>query len=147
MSINSPSTISRNDNFVSVNTALSVDLMGQCCSEAIQTHQISGTGGQTETAIGAKESRGGKSIIAIHSTREIKQRDGSKKRISNINAIHPEGSVISLSRNDVDFVCTEYGFAALRGATLRERARALIDIAHPDYRDSLEEEAKRLWLL
>jgi len=83
----------------------------------------------------------------MHSTRHIKQPDGSRKRISTIFPVHPEGSVISLSRNDVDFVCTEYGMAALRGATLKERARALINIAHPDFRDELEEEAKKLWLL
>ncbi len=145
--VNQPDVVARNDNFVSVNTTLQVDLMGQCCSEAIQTRQISGTGGQTETVLGAKESHGGRSIIALHSTRMIKQPDGSRKRISNIQSIHPEGSVISLSRNDVDFVCTEYGMAALRGATLKERARALINVAHPDYRAQLEEEAKRLWLL
>ncbi|MBQ3379313.1 MAG: 4-hydroxybutyrate--acetyl-CoA CoA transferase [Clostridia bacterium] len=145
--VNLPEVVSRNDNFVSVNTTLQVDLMGQCCSEAIQTRQISGTGGQTETIIGAKESHGGRSIIALHSTRDIKQPDGSRKRISNIQSVHPEGAVVSLSRNDVDFVCTEYGIAALRGATLRERARALINVAHPDYRAQLEEDAKRLWLL
>jgi len=144
---NHPSVVARNDNFVSVNSTLQVDLMGQCCSEAIQTRQISGTGGQAETVIGAKESRGGRSVIAMHSTRHIKQPDGSRKRISTIFPVHPEGSVISLSRNDVDFVCTEYGMAALRGATLKERARALINIAHPDFRDELEEEAKKLWLL
>jgi len=145
--VNNPATFARNDKVVSVNTSLQVDLMGQCASEAIGTNQISGTGGQTETAIGAKESKGGKSIIALHSTREIKQPDGSKKRISTIFPVHPEGTVISLSRNDVDFVCTEYGMAALRGATLKERARSLINIAHPDYRAELEEHAKRLWLL
>jgi len=145
--VNQPSVVSRNDNFVSVNSTLQVDLMGQCCSEAIQTRQISGTGGQTETIIGAKESKGGRSVIALHSTRQVKQPDGTRKRISTIQPIHPEGSVISLSRNDVDFVCTEYGMAALRGATLKERARALINIAHPDFRDELEEEAKKLWLL
>lgn len=145
--VNLPEVVSRNDNFVSVNTTLQIDLMGQCCSEAIQTRQISGTGGQAETIIGAKESHGGRSIIALHSTREIKQPDGSRKRISTIFPVHPEGSVVSLSRNDVDFVITEYGMAALRGATLKERARSLINIAHPDYRDELEEEAKKLWLL
>lgn len=145
--VNSPETFARNDKVVSVNTTLQVDLMGQCASEAILTSQISGTGGQTETAIGAKESKGGKSIIALHSTREIKQPDGSKKRISTILPVQPEGTVVSLSRNDVDFVVTEYGMAALRGATLKERARSLINIAHPDYRAELEEQAKRLWLL
>ncbi|MBQ3379315.1 MAG: 4-hydroxybutyrate--acetyl-CoA CoA transferase [Clostridia bacterium] len=145
--VNSPEVFARNDKVISVNTTLQVDLMGQCASEAILTNQISGTGGQTETIIGAKESKGGKSIIALHSTRELKQPDGSKKRISTILPVQPQGTVVSLTRNDVDFVVTEYGVAALRGATLRERARAMIDIAHPDYRAELEEQAKRLWLL
>ncbi|MBQ1434831.1 MAG: 4-hydroxybutyrate--acetyl-CoA CoA transferase [Clostridia bacterium] len=145
--VNNPATFARNDNILSVNTTLGVDLMGQCSSEAVRTEQISGTGGQTETVIGAKESRGGRSVIALHSTRDLKQPDGTTKRISNLVSAHPEGTVISLSRNDVDFVITEYGMAALRGATLRERARALINIAHPDFRDELTEQAKRLWLL
>lgn len=144
---NQPAVFSRNDKVVSVNTALQIDLMGQCASEAIGTNQISGVGGQTETAVGAKESKGGKSIIALHSTREIKQKDGTKKRISTINPVHPAGTVISLSRNDVDFVCTEYGMAALRGASLKERAKALINIAHPDYRAELEEGAKKWYLI
>jgi len=143
---NSPEVFARNDKVTSVNTALQIDLMGQCASEAIGTNQISGVGGQTETAVGAKESKGGKSIIALHSTREIKTPEG-KKRISTINPVHPAGTVISLSRNDVDYVCTEYGMAALRGASLKERAKALINIAHPDYRAELEEGAKRWYLI
>ncbi len=145
--VNHPAVFSQNDNIISVNTTLGIDLMGQCSSEAILTEQLSGTGGQTETILGAKESKGGRSVIALHSTRNLKQPDGSTKRISTIYPVHPEGTVISLARNDVDFVCTEYGMAALRGATLKERARALINIAHPDYRAELEEEAKRLWLI
>ena len=143
----SPAVFARNDNIVSVNTALQVDLMGQCASEAIGTNQISGVGGQNETAIGAKESNGGRSIIALHSTANVKQPDGTRARKSTIQPVHPAGTVISLPRNDVDFVVTEYGMAALRGATLRERANALINIAHPDYRDWLREEAKKYYLL
>ncbi|MBR2743016.1 MAG: acetyl-CoA hydrolase/transferase family protein [Clostridia bacterium] len=145
--VNHPANFSKNDNIISVNTTLAIDLMGQCSSEAVLTEQISGTGGQTETIIGAKEAHGGRSVIALHSTRELKQPDGSKKRISTILPVHPAGTVISLARNDIDFVCTEYGMAALRGATLRERAQSLINIAHPDYRDELTEQAKRLWLI
>ena len=145
--VNQPAVFSRNDNAVSVNTTLQIDLMGQCASEAIGTNQISGVGGQTDTAVGAKESKGGRSIIALHSTREIKQPDGTKKRISNIYPVHPAGTVISLSRNDVDFVVTEYGVAALRGASLKERANSLISIAHPDFRDELTEAAKKWYLI
>ena len=144
---NSPNVFSRNDNIISVNTALSVDLMGQCASEAIGTNQISGVGGQSETATGAKESKGGKSVIALHSTANVKTKDGSRQMISSIASVHPAGTVITLSRNDVDFVITEFGMAALRGATLRERAKALINIAHPDFRDQLTEDAKRYYLI
>ena len=144
---NSPAIISKNDNMVSVNTSLQVDLMGQCASEAIGTNQISGVGGQNETAVGAKESKGGKSIIALHSTANIKAEGGGRERVSTIKSIHPEGTIITLTRNDVDFVVTEYGVAALRGATIRERAKSLINIAHPDYRDQLLEDAKKYYLI
>jgi acyl-CoA hydrolase len=143
---NSPEVFSRNDNIISVNTTLQVDLMGQCASEAIGTNQISGVGGQNETAIGAREAKCGKSVIALHSTANIRAQGGGRKLISTITAVHPEGTVITLSRNDVDFVITEYGIAALRGTTLKERAKALINIAHPDYRDRLTDEAKRYYL-
>ncbi|MBQ1334410.1 MAG: 4-hydroxybutyrate--acetyl-CoA CoA transferase [Clostridia bacterium] len=145
--VNQPAIISRNDNFVSINTTLQIDLMGQCASEAIGTSQISGVGGQTDTAVGAKESNGGRAVIALHSTRELKQKDGTKKRVSNIYPVHPKGTVISLMRNDVDFVITEYGVAALRGASLKERATSLINIAHPDFRDELTEAAKKWYLI
>ncbi|MBR2743019.1 MAG: 4-hydroxybutyrate--acetyl-CoA CoA transferase [Clostridia bacterium] len=145
--VNNPAIISRNNNFVSINTTLAIDLMGQCSSEAIGTNQISGVGGQTDTAVGAKESLGGKSIVALHSTRELKQKDGTKKRVSNICPVHPSGTAISLMRNDVDFVVTEYGIAALRGASLKERSTALISIAHPDFRDELTAAAKKWYLM
>ncbi|MBQ4249165.1 MAG: 4-hydroxybutyrate--acetyl-CoA CoA transferase [Clostridia bacterium] len=144
---NNPKVFSRNDRVISVNSCLQIDLMGQCASEAIGTNQISGVGGQTETAVGAKESLDGKSIIALHSTRLLKQKDGTKKMVSNITPVHPAGTVISLMRNDVDFVCTEYGMAALRGASLKERAQSLINIAHPDFRDELLEGAKKWYLI
>lgn len=145
--VNHPDILSRNDKMISVNSSLQVDLMGQCSSEAFQTIQIAGTGGQNETVLGAKQSKGGKSIIALHSTVMAKDENGVRKRKSTIQPIHPEGTVITLTRNDVDHVATEYGIASLRGATLKERAKALIDIAHPDYRDWLTEEAKKLYLL
>lgn len=145
--VNSPAVISRNDNFVSINTALMLDLMGQAASESIGTLQISGVGGQTDMVVGAKESKGGRSIMALASTREIKKPDGTKERISTIKPVLPEGSAVTLSRNDIDYVVTEYGMAALRGASLRERANSLINIAHPDYREQLLEEAKRWYLI
>jgi acyl-CoA hydrolase len=144
---NDPYVIAQNDNMVSVNTTLQIDLMGQCASEAIGTLQISGIGGQSETMIGAKMSRNGKAIIALHSTAMVKGSDGIRRRKSCIVSAHPSGTVISLLRSDIDYVVTEYGTAALRGASLAERARALINIAHPDYREELTQEAHSLYLL
>ncbi len=144
---NDPAVIRQNRKMVSVNTTLQVDLTGQCASESIGTLQLSGTGGQTETASGARQSEGGKSIIALHSTANVKNADGERERVSTIVPTQPAGMAISLMRADVDFVVTEYGVASLRGASIRERAQELINIAHPDYRDQLIYEAKKLYLM
>ena len=144
---NDPAVIRQNRKMVSVNTTLQVDLTGQCASESIGTLQLSGTGGQTETASGARQSEGGKSIIALHSTANVKNADGERERVSTIVPTQPAGMAISLMRADVDFVVTEYGVASLRGASIRERAAELINIAHPDYRDQLIYEAKKLYLM
>ena len=144
---NDPAVIRQNRKMVSVNTALQIDLMGQCASEAIGTLQLSGTGGQTETASGARQSEGGKSIIALHSTAMVKNAAGARERKSTILSVQPAGTVISLLRADIDFVVTEYGVASLRGGSLRKRAEELIAIAHPDYREELRAEAKRYYLL
>lgn len=141
--VNDPYIIAQNKKMVSINTTLQVDLMGQCASEAIGTLQISGAGGQVDTAVGAKMSEGGKSIMALRSTAMVKNKDGERVRKSTIVPVHPAGTVITLGRHDADYVVTEYGIAALRGASLRERAEALIRIAHPDYKDELREEAER----
>ncbi|MBQ3379316.1 MAG: 4-hydroxybutyrate--acetyl-CoA CoA transferase [Clostridia bacterium] len=144
---NSPWVAKRNENFVAINAALMVDLMGQTASEAVGRMQISGAGGQVDMTIGAKESPGGRAVIALHSTRMLARPDGTKERISTIVPTLPYGTPVTLSRNDVDFVCTEYGMAALRGASLKERALSLINIAHPDYRAELLWEAKRWYLI
>ena len=144
---NDPAVIRQNRKMVSVNTTLQVDLTGQCASESIGTLQLSGTGGQTETASGARQSEGGKSIIALHSTANVKNADGERERVSTIVPTQPAGMAISLMRADVDFVVTEYGVASLRGASVRDRAMELISIAHPDYRDQLIYDAKRLYLM
>lgn len=144
---NDPSVIRQNRKMVSVNTTLQVDLTGQCASESIGTLQLSGTGGQTETASGARQSEGGKSIIALHSTANVKNAEGVRTRVSTIVPTQPAGMAISLMRADVDFVVTEYGVASLRGASLKDRARELISIAHPDYREELARDAKRLYLM
>ena len=144
---NDPAVIRQNRKMVSVNTTLQVDLTGQCASESIGTLQLSGTGGQTETASGARQSEGGKSIIALHSTANVKNADGERESVSTIVPTQPAGMAISLMRADVDFVVTEYGVASLRGASVRDRAMELISIAHPDYRDQLMYDAKRLYLM
>lgn len=145
---NNPHNIAMNNKMVSINTTLQVDLMGQCASEAIGTDQLSGTGGQVDTAVGAREAKDGKSIIALRSTAMIRTNGSDERqRQSTIKAVHPAGTVITLTRAAVDFVVTEYGVAALRGASVKERVKSLIRIAHPDYRDSLFEEAGKYHLI
>jgi len=136
--VNDPVVIARNDNQVSINTTVEVDLTGQCCSESIGTHQISGVGGQADTAIGAQRSKNGRSIIALYSTVEkANPATGEVEVISKIVPTLRPGAAVTLSRNDVDWVVTEYGAVRLRGTTLRERCQLLASIAHPAFRDDL----------
>ena len=135
--MNDPFIIAQNDNLVSVNTCVEIDLTGQVCSESIGTTQISGTGGATDFAYGALHSKGGRGIIAFEST----LKGGT---ISKIKTTLTTGAAVSVSRNLVDIVITEYGVAHLRGRSIRERAEQLIAIAHPSFRDQLREEAKAL---
>jgi len=136
--VNDPYVIARNDNQVSINTTVEVDLTGQCCSESIGTLQISGTGGQSDTAIGAQNSKNGRSIIALYSTVERRNPQTGEAEVSSkiVPTLRP-GAGVSLSRNDVDWVVTEYGAVQLRGTTVRERAQLLASIAHPAFRDDL----------
>ncbi len=138
--VNDPYVIAQNVKMVSINTALMVDLTGNVCSEAIGTRHYSGTGGQLDTHRGAVMSEGGKGIIALRST----AKDGE---ISTIVPLLPEGSPVTVPRQDVDYVVTEYGIAHLRGKSIRERVVEMISIAHPDFRDSLRKEAQRIGLL
>ncbi len=134
--VNDACIIGKNDNLVSVNSALSVDLTGQICSESIGTLQYSGTGGAMDFAMGAFRSRGGRGIIAMPSTT-------GNGRISRITAVLAPGSAVSIQRGYTDYVITEYGTARLRGRTIPERAEALIGIAHPAFRGQLREDAER----
>lgn len=139
---NDPFIIKDNDNMYSINTAVEVDLTGQVCSESIGPRQISGAGGQSDTARGAVESKGGRSIIALYSTQDIKNKEtGEVKTISKIASILTPGAAVTLHRSDVDIVVTEYGVADLRGRTVRDRVKALVGIAHPDFREQLKQEA------
>lgn len=145
--VNDPYIIGQNYKMVSINTTIEIDLTGQCASESIGHVQFSGTGGQADTAIGAQNSVGGKSIIALYSTANVRV-DGSdeRKTISKIVPALAKGAAVSLSRNDVDYVVTEYGVASLRGTSIRERVKALINIAHPDFREELQREADELMI-
>ena len=145
--VNDPYIIGKNYKMVSINTTIEVDLTGQCSSESIGHVQFSGTGGQADTAIGAQMSEGGKSIIALYSTTNVKVAGSDeRKTISKIVTSLAKGAAVTLSRNDVDFVVTEYGVASLRGTSIRERVKALIGIAHPDFRNQLTEEARELMI-
>ena len=144
---NDPYVIARNDNQVSINTTLEVDLTGQCASESLGSKQFSGTGGQADTAIGAQMSKNGKSIIALYSTAMVKGPDGEKHEVYKIVPQLMPGAAVSLSRNDVDRVVTEYGVAELRGTNIRERVERLIAIAHPKFRDELNAQAREIGIV
>lgn len=144
---NDPYVIAQNYKMTSINTTLQVDLFGQCASEAVAGSQISGIGGQEETCIGAQMAPGGKSIMTLHATGEVRQKDGTTKLVSKIVPGLTPGTIVSTSRSDVEYVVTEFGVAELKGRTVRDRARALIDIAHPDFRAELTESAERFHIL
>lgn len=134
---NDPYVIAKNDNVVSVNASLQIDLTGQVCAESIGPKQHSGTGGATDFAWGAYHSKGGRAILAQSST----TKQGTLSRI--VPTLDP-GAIISVSRNLTDLVVTEYGVAKLRQRTVRQRVENLIAIAHPDFRAELRREASRL---
>lgn len=145
---NDPYVIALNDNQVSLNTTIEVDLTGQCCSESIGYRQFSGTGGQSDTAIGAQNSKNGKSVIALYSTAMVKNPEtGEREETSKIVPLLKPGAVVTLSRNDVDYVVTEYGMVWLRGLSVAERARRLISIAHPSFREELTAQAAQYGFL
>jgi 4-hydroxybutyrate CoA-transferase len=134
--VNDPFVISQNDNVVSINSALQIDMMGQVCAEAIGLKQYSAVGGQVDFVRGAAASKGGRSIIAFPSV----TKGGS---VSKIVPFLSEGAAVTTSRNDVDYIVTEQGIARMKGKTLRERARALVKIAHPNFQEGLKEEFER----
>jgi acyl-CoA hydrolase len=143
--VNDPAIIGLNDNQVSINTTIEVDLTGQCASESIGYRQFSGTGGQVDTAVGAQNSKGGMSFITLYSTAFVKnEQTGEKEEISKIVPFLKPGAAVTLSRADVDYVVTEYGLVHLRGTSVSERVHLLISIAHPKFRDELKQEAIKL---
>lgn len=138
--VNDPNVICQNDNMISINAAIEVDFFGQVCAESVGTKHMSGSGGQIDFVRGACQSKGGKSFIAFAST----AKGGT---ISKIKPILTPGAVCTTSKNDVDYIVTEFGIAHLRGHSLGERTRQLIAIAHPDFRDELTFEAKKRGIL
>lgn len=137
---NHPFIIGQNEKMVAINSAIEVDLTGQVCSDSVGTRIYSGFGGQVDFIRGAAKSKGGKPIIALHSTAKA-------GKISKIVSTLKVGAGVVTTRADVHYVITEYGIAYLHGKNLHQRVEALISIAHPDFRSMLEEEAKKRKLL
>ncbi len=138
--VNNPYIIAKNDNMISVNSTIQIDLVGQCASEAIGTYQFSGVGGQADFVEGAWLSKGGKSFIALHST--VIDKNG--QRISKIVPSLDYGSFVSTPRTETHWVVTEYGAVLVKGQSIKKRTEGLISIAHPDFRDQLRFGAKKL---
>ena len=130
---NDPYTVRKNKNQVSINPTLEVDLTGQACSEAIGSRQFSGTGGQADTTIGTQMSKGGRSFLALYSTARVLNKE--------------TGETVSLQRNDAMYIVTEYGAVNLMGLSVSDRAKKLISIAHPKFREGLTLQAKALGLI
>jgi len=133
--VNNPVVIAKNPQVVSINSAIQIDLTGQVCADSIGHKIYSGVGGQVDFVMGATFSEHGKSIMAMRST----AREGSLSRL--VPALDRGAGVVT-TRAAVDFVVTEYGIAELRGRSLNERARDLINISHPDFREELAREAR-----
>jgi len=135
-------TIASEPNFVAINATMQIDLLGQCASESLGTHYVSGSGGQSDFMNAARYSPGGQSFMVTHATANTA--DGPVSRI--VAELSP-GAVVTTRKNSIDKVATEYGVAELQGASIADRARALIAIAHPDHRDALSADARRLGYL
>jgi 4-hydroxybutyrate CoA-transferase len=127
------------ENLISINSALEVDLFGQVCADTLGYQQYSGVGGQVDFVRASSLSPGGKSIIALPSSNK-------KGTISRIVSKLNEGACVTTSRNDVHYVVTEYGIANLRGKTIHQRAKALINVAHPDFRAQIEKDFKKIFV-
>jgi len=138
--INDPFVIAQNDKVVSINSAIEIDFTGQVCADSIGPKLYSGVGGQLDFVYGAARSKGGKPIITLPST--VTKRDGT--RLSRIVPMLKEGAGVVTTRNHVRYVVTEFGIAELYAKSIRQRTRALIDIAHPEFQEELERRAHEL---
>jgi itaconate CoA-transferase len=137
---NDPAVIAQNDNFISINSIIEVDLLGQCNAEFLAGSQFSGTGGQLDFVRGAFNSQGGKSILAFYST-------ASSGKASRVVPRLEAGSVVTTPRMDTHYLVTEYGVVNLKGKSTRERALDIISIAHPKFRDNLLQQAENMYLI
>ncbi len=137
---NHPAVIARNDRMISINSALEVDLLGQVNAESLGGLQFSGAGGQLDFVRGAYDSKEGKSILAFHAT-------AKKGTVSRIVPMFHEGTVVTTPRSDTHYVVTEFGTTNLKGKSVKERALALIELAHPDFRDELHRASEDLYLV
>ncbi len=138
--VNDPRVIAREPNFVAINATTEVDFYGQCASETVGGRYFSSSGGQYDFSRGAMYSQGGQGFIVLHAT----TRDGSR---SKIRPTLTPGSVVTTSKNTVDKIVTEFGVAEMRGKTLQQRAKELINIADPRYREELTTEARAMALI
>lgn len=138
--VNNPYIIAKNDNMMSVNSILQIDLTGQCAAESFGYQHYTGTGGQVDFVRGSWMSNGGKSFLTLYST----AKNGSVSRI--VSSL-TTGTTVTTLRVDVLYVVSEYGIVLLKGQNARERAKRLISIAHPDFRDQLTFEAKKMNLI
>ncbi len=140
--VNNPVVVAQSSEIICINACLEVDFLGQVVSDSIGTRQFSGVGGQVDFVRGAAMSLDGKgkAIIAMPSV-AVNKKDGSKK--SKIVPYIAEGAAVTTSRHDVDYIVTEYGIAEMKGKTMKERARALVNIAHPDFREELKVEFEK----
>jgi len=138
--MNDPAVIAQNDNLISINSIIEVDLLGQCNAEYLGGSQYSGTGGQLDYVRGAFNSKGGKSFLAFYST-------AKKGEASRIVPRFKPGTVVTTPRMDTHYLATEYGIVNLKGKSSRERALDIISLAHPKFRDSLLIEAENMHLV
>jgi itaconate CoA-transferase len=137
---NHPAVIAQNANMISINSVIEVDLSGQCNAEFLAGHQFSGSGGQLDFVRGAYDSEGGKSILAFHST----AKDGT---VSRIVPRLSENAIVTTPRNDTQYLATEFGVTNLKGQSTRDRALALIALAHPKFRDDLLRAAEDMYIV